>query len=73
MRSREAAWRILRARIETGFEPKRTSDKRPNQPRRAAGLPHLHDDTMRKNMRMASVGGYGEHLKIADYHIPIRD
>ena len=39
----------------------------------AAGLPHLHDDTMRKNMRMASVGDYGEHLKIADYHIPIRD
>src|SRR5947207_3768845 len=26
IRSREAAWRILRARIETGFEPKRTSD-----------------------------------------------
>jgi len=24
-------------------------------------------------MRMASVGDYGEHLKIADYHIPIRD
>jgi len=28
---------------------------------------------MRKNIRMASVGDYGEHLKIADYHIPIRD
>jgi hypothetical protein len=38
MRSREAAQRILLARIDTGIEPKRASEKRPNQVRRAAGF-----------------------------------
>ena len=33
MRPREAAQQILRARIETGFERKRTSEKRPRSKR----------------------------------------